>query len=211
MNIMERSQIPAKYPELAEHLRTQSLNWDGPFELSSGQHSDYYLDAKRTGLDPQGISLSVDALIEQTNGLDFDAIGGLEFGAAPIIGAFVFRSQQLGKGVFGFVVRKERKAHGTKKEIEGPLPDEPSRVVIVDDVVTSGASILRAITAVRKRKHTVIHAFSIVDREEGAAQMLRAEGIEYSPLVTASELGIADHVNSGSGPASPSESVRRYA
>ncbi len=205
MSVMEQPRIEARHRELAEHLRARSLNLDGPFELSSGHESPYYLDAKLTGLDPEGITLAVEALVAETRDLVFDAIGGLEFGAAPIIGAFVFRSQEIGKPVAGFVVRKERKAHGTRKRIEGPLPEEPSRVVIVDDVVTSGASILRAIDAIQQKNHSVVRALSIVDREEGAVERLRDQGIEYRPLVTASELGIARYVNRGSGPTSASE------
>ena len=87
----------------------QALDLDGPFELSSGQMSDFYLDAKLTGLDPEGISLSVDAITNETTGLEFAAIGGLELGAAPIIGAFVDRSFQAGRRIAGFIVRKEEK------------------------------------------------------------------------------------------------------
>lgn len=207
MTLGEASRTTSRHPELAEHLGRVALNRNGPFELASGKQSPYYLDAKLTGLDPEGISLAVDAIAAETRDVDFEAIGGLELGAAPIIGAFVYQSLRAEKAVRGFIVRKKEKAHGTRKRIEGPLPETSSRVVIVDDVVTSGKSIMEAISAVRQRGHKVVLAISVVDRGEGAAKLLQSEQVEYRPLVTALELGISDHVDSGGGQRSASESL----
>lgn len=200
MTLGERRAVRSRHPALAEHLRIWALNTDGPFRLASGRRSNYYLDAKVSGLEPEGISLAVEALASETRDLEFQAIGGLELGAAAIIGAFVYQSQASSRPVKGFIVRKREKIHGTMKKIEGPLPDKPCKIVIVDDVVTSGQSMMQAVDAVREQGHEVVLAISVVDREEGAAECFRQQGIEYRSLVRVSELGVGNDVNPGSGP-----------
>ena len=109
----------------------------------------------------------------------------------PIVGAFATRSLDAGRPLPVFVVRKEVKQHGTMKAIEGPLP-APCNVVIVDDVVTTGGSILKAIDAVEAQGCKVLLAITVLDRNAGATEALAARGIPYRPLATLEDLGITD-------------------
>jgi orotate phosphoribosyltransferase len=119
-------------------------------------------------------------------------------GATPIVGAVATRSLDAGRPLPVFVVRKEVKGHGTMKAIEGPLP-APCNVVIVDDVVTTGGSILKAIDAVEKLGCKVLMAITVLDRNAGASEELHRRGIPYTPLVTLADLGINDGQSQPSG------------
>ena len=190
-----------RHPKLAQFIREKSLR-HGQFRLASGESSDYYLDGKVTSCAPEGIDLIVKAILAEIQGLNFDAVGGMDMGATPIVGALALRSHQLNRPIPTFIVRKETKAHGTMKQVEGLLPVRPSDVVIVDDVVTTGGSILKAINVVRSAGHEVILAISVVDRDEGGRELLHEQGIRYQPLVSISELGIGDGSNRASGQSS---------
>lgn len=188
----------ARHPELAEFLNKRAI-LRGTFTLASGRRSSYYCDGKQASLTGQGLSLIADAIEREIRDLDVEAIGGMDMGATPIVAAVAFRLFQLGKPIPSFVVRKDVKGHGTKKDIEGPLPKEPSRVVIVDDVVTSGGSIVKAIEAVKAKGHDVVLAISMLDRDTGGREALAALGIPYQPLVTIDELGITNDEPSEGG------------
>lgn len=185
----EPIEVSARHPELVKVLRARSLQF-GDFQLASGAHSSYYMDVRRSSLAPDGAAAIVDALVSELDGLEYDAVGGMDMGATPIAGALALRFHQLGRDVPTFVARKQVKKHGTQKEIEGPLPEGHCRVIIIDDVVTSGGSILDAIAAVKRRGCTVVKAFAVVDRDAGGRERIEAEGIDYQPLVTLTELGI---------------------
>lgn len=188
--------MPTRYPELARVLEEKSLQ-RGRFVLASGRVSDYYIDGKLTCFDPRGSALVVEAILAETADLAIDAIGGMDMGATPIVGAIANRSFYAGRPIPTFVVRKGVKEHGTKKRIEGQF-NPPCKVVIVDDVVTTGGSILQAIDAVRDAGGEVLLAIAVLDRNAGAAEALRERGVPYRPLVAIRELGIDD----GSGPTS---------
>ncbi|MDZ4755350.1 MAG: orotate phosphoribosyltransferase [Phycisphaerae bacterium] len=183
----------ARHPELARLVNDKAIQ-RGTFTLASGRQSTYYCDGKLVSFAGDGVALIAEAILHEIRDLDIDAIGGMDMGATPIVSAVALRAHQLGKELPSFIVRKpsEVKAHGTKKNIEGPLPSAPSRVVIVDDVVTSGGSILQAIDAVRERGHTVVLAISVLDRDGGGAEALKTKGVPYRALVTISELGIVN-------------------
>jgi orotate phosphoribosyltransferase len=183
--------VSTKYPELAELLKQKSLRW-GKFTLVSGKTSDYYIDGKLTSLDAAGAAAIADAILSEIAGLAVDAVGGMDMGATPIMGAVACASHRAGRPLPTFVVRKEVKAHGTQKRIEGPIPAGPCKVVIVDDVVTSGGSILKAIDAVEARGDKVLLAISVLDRDAGAAEALRQRNIPYQPLITLADLGVND-------------------
>jgi orotate phosphoribosyltransferase len=185
--------INARHPDLARFLREKAIIF-GSFTLASKQKSDYYCDGKQATLSGEGLSLIIEAILQETRDVEFDAIGGMDMGATPIAPAAAYRLFQLGRDVPSFVVRKEVKSHGTMKAIEGPLPQSPSRVVILEDVVTSGGSLLKAIDVVRAAGHEVVLAISVLDREAGGGEALRARGVRYQPLVRIAELGL-----SGSG------------
>jgi orotate phosphoribosyltransferase len=187
-----------KYPALAALLKQKSLR-HGMFVLSSGKTSTYYIDGKLTCMDPEGAACIAETVLKEVEGMPVDAIGGMDMGATPIIGAVACTSYRIGKPIPTFVVRKEAKFHGTKKQIEGPIPDGPCNVVIVDDVVTSGGSILKAIDAVKERGCKVLLAISVLDRNAGATELLRAHDIPYRPLVTLREIGVDDANSQPSG------------
>ena len=182
--------MASRYPELVRTLTQKSLK-RGRFVLSSGRVSDYYIDGKLTSMDPQGAALIADAILREVEGLPVDAFGGMDMGATPIVGAVALRSYYVGRPLPTFVVRKDVKRHGTMRLIEGPLTP-PARVVIIDDVVTTGDSILKAIDAVQEAGCEVLLALSVLDRSAGAAEALARRGIEYRPLATLRDLGIED-------------------
>lgn len=154
----------------------------GDFELSSGRRSDHYWDGKKVTLNPRGAYLVGKAVFDMVSQLEIDAIGGLEVGAIPVATAVALVSSQEGKPIPAFVVRKGRKAHGTGNEIEGKLP-EGSRVAIVDDVITSGESIMTAIRAVEQRGCKVVGVVAVVDRHEGGTDKLVSEGYEVGSVL----------------------------
>jgi len=163
------------------------LTEGGPFKLASGATSDYYLDMKPTTFSPEGLSLIAElafAMLRDEPGID--SIGGLELGSVPIISAICMRSHGE-RPLNGFVVRKEKKGHGTDKKIDGNFRPN-SNVVLIEDVTTRGGSVMEAVKAVRAQGATVKKVVTIVDRLEGAAANLKNEGIELLPIFTISEL-----------------------
>lgn len=157
--------------EIRERLRKLLLAraWlEGDFVLTSGKHSNHYFDCKRVTLHPEGLALISELLVARLHAASIPAIGGLAIGADPIVAGAVATSLQLGYPVQGFIVRKEPKGHGTGAWIEGGI--EPgTRVAIVDDVVTSGGSIIKAIDNSRVEGLEPVAAYALVDREEGGA------------------------------------------
>ncbi len=180
----------ARHPDLAAFVRAKAIRF-GEFTLASGRTSTYYCDAKQVSFSGEGLALTMDAIIAELREVPFDAIGGMDMGATPLAAAVALRFHQLGRDVPTFVVRKEVKAHGTMKDVEGMLPASPCRVVILDDVITTAGSIIKAVDVVRAKGHEVVLAISILDRQAGGAEALAAKGVPYRPLVTIAELGIA--------------------
>lgn len=162
----------------------------GDFILTSGKHSDHYFDCKRVTLDAEGLAVASELLVEKLRAAGINAIGGLAIGADPIVAGAVVSSWRMGYPVQGFIVRKEPKKHGTSKWIEGSI-DNGARVAIVDDVVTSGGSIIKAIESARAEGLEPVVAYTIVDREEGGAERIEQEGgVPLEALVRYSELPI---------------------
>jgi orotate phosphoribosyltransferase len=173
---------------LLEIIRKKSLITEGgPFKLASGAMSDYYLDMKPTTFDPEGAALIAEIIVDMlADEGEVDSIGGLELGAVPIVAAACAHS--FGKRpVNGFVVRKEKKGHGTDQKIDGNFRDG-SRVVLIEDVTTKGGSVMQAVRAVRDRGATVATIITIVDRLEGAADNLKKEGLTLRPIFTRHDL-----------------------
>ena len=167
-------------------LKEQSLMF-GDFTLVSGKKSSFYFDSKKTTLLPEGAYLTAAEILKtlSDHGIEAEAIGGMTLGADPIVAPVAALSYLAGTPLRAFIVRKEAKAHGTGRQIEGNL--EPgSRVVIVDDVVTTGGSTLRSIEAVEAAGHRVVAVLCLVDREEGGAEKLSA--YPYYPLFGRAEI-----------------------
>ena len=167
-------------------LRSESLMF-GDFTLASGRKSRYYFDSKRTTLTAEGAYLSALAMLEElrSRSIEADAIGGMTLGADPIVCPAAALSHIDGPPLRAFIVRKESKEHGTGRQIEGNLAPG-SRVIVVDDVVTTGGSTLRAVEAAEQAGHTVVAIFCIVDREQGGAELL--ERWPFYSLFTRSEI-----------------------
>src|SRR4051794_38374009 len=161
----------------------------GHFTLASGRQSTLYIDARLTTMSPDGLALigplGFEAL--RASGWPVDAVGGLTLGADPVSYAIAYASALAGSSVRAFTVRKEAKAHGTGRLIEGPFR-EGDRVAVIEDVITTGGSALRAVEAVRAAGGTVAGVLAVVDREEGGREALEAAGIAVIALAQASEV-----------------------
>ena len=153
-------------------LKAESLIF-GDFTLASGKKCTFYFDSKRTTLLPEGAWLTAREVLRliREHRIEADAIGGLTLGADPIVCPVAALSHAEGPKLRAFIVRKEAKEHGTGRQIEGNLP-KGSRVIIVDDVVTTAGSTLKAIEAAEGEGHTVVAVICLVDREEGGAAKL---------------------------------------
>lgn len=172
---------------LLELIRSRAVSF-GHFKLASGKTSTFYINSKKILFYSEAVPLLAQAFWEQTRDLDFQAVGGLEVGAIPLTTALVGRYHQEGRALEGFFVRKQAKTHGSEERLEGVLPAQ-ARVVIVDDVLTTGRSALEAAQEVEKAGATISAIVCILDREDGA-RALFADKYLYRPLFTLSDLGI---------------------
>lgn len=161
----------------------------GEFTLSSGRRSDFYIDARLTTMSADGLALIGPLALDRIRHHFPDAtdVGGLTLGADPISCAIALASASTGQPLDAFTVRKEAKAHGTGRSIEGPLKSG-SVAVVVEDVITTGESALRAVSAVRQHGATVAGVLALVDREEGGRERIENEGLAVVSLATRSEL-----------------------
>jgi orotate phosphoribosyltransferase len=161
----------------------------GQFTLASGKQSTFYIDARLTTMSPEGLSIIGPhglSVLQQT-GWSIDGIGGLTLGADPISYAISYASARSDHPLRAFTVRKEAKTHGTSKLLEGPFR-QGDRVAVIEDVLTTGGSALRAIDAVHAAAGTVVGVLALVDREEGGRQAIERAGIPVVTLVTASQI-----------------------
>lgn len=154
----------------------------GEFTLASGKKSGHYFDGRLLTLHPEGAHLIGKALYDELKDLDVDAVGGLVMGAIPIVTAIAISSYGSVKPIPAFFVRDDTKDHGTRKRIEGHLKPG-SRVAIVDDVVTAGGSVMKAIRAVEAEGCEVVKVLAIVDRHEGGSDLIKAQGYDFSALI----------------------------
>ncbi|MBL8695541.1 MAG: orotate phosphoribosyltransferase [Planctomycetes bacterium] len=177
---------------LLDLLRERAVK-RGEFVLSSGQKSNYYIDGRLVTLDGEGARAVAEAILEKIRELELAgapqvaAVGGLTMGADPIAGACAAISAVLGRPRRAFIVRKETKKHGTQKLVEGPLA-AGEHVVIVEDVVSTGASAIQAAASVREMGCHVTAVITLVDREMGGPEEMAKAGLRYIPLFTKTEL-----------------------
>lgn len=161
----------------------------GTFTLASGRQSSLYIDARLTTMHPAGLviigPLALDRLGEA--GWSPDSVGGLTLGADPIAYAMAYASAAYPRPVRAFTVRKEAKAHGTGKLVEGPF-QKGDAVVIVEDVITTGGSALRAVESVRRAGGDVLGILALVDRDEGGRESLEAQGLHVMALVGSADI-----------------------
>lgn len=175
---------------LIEVLRRDALK-TGTFTLASGRTSHYYVDGRLVTLSAEGASLVGAGVLEIMSELDdIAAVGGLTMGADPIVGAALALASEWGRPhLRGFLVRKEAKAHGTGRRVEGPL-GTGMRVVIVDDVATTGGSSIQAVEAVEALGCEVAAVVVVLDRLEGAAEEFGGRGLPFRALATILDLGV---------------------
>jgi orotate phosphoribosyltransferase len=176
----------SSHPQLAALLARLSYR-EGDFTLSSGAKSNFYLDAKQVTYHPDGVELVGNAVLTLATEFGAQAVGGPTLGADAIVLATVYASAKSAHPLSGFIVRKEAKPHGLGKWVEGVDP-KGKKVVIVEDVITSGGSLLAAVDRVREAGAEIVVATAVVDREQGGAAAIEAAGIPCRPLCTISEV-----------------------
>lgn len=160
----------------------------GKFTLASGKESTYYINSKKAIFHSEAVWLLGEVLWDTTKDLDIAAAGGLEVGAIPMAATLAQRFHQGGRTLEGFFVRKQPKSHGSQERVEGVLT-AGMRVAVLDDVLTTGSSVLQAITEVEKCGAQVAAVVCIVDRLEGARAAI-ASKYEYRPIFTIRDFGI---------------------
>jgi orotate phosphoribosyltransferase len=175
--------------ELIELLCKKSFKYskEPVFKLVSGRMSQFYVNCKPTAMDPRGMYLIGHLVFDAIRGLNVDGVGGLTFGADPVAMATAFVSGLEQQPVLAFSIRKEKKDHGIAKWIEGDLfPGQ--RVVVIDDVATTGGSTLKAIERARSEGLIVVKAVVLVDRQEGGMENIRAQVPDATAIITRDEL-----------------------
>ena len=159
----------------------------GKVTLSSGKEADYYIDLRRVTLDAVAAPLVGQAMLDATKGLDYEAVGGLTLGADPVATAMMHVAKANGRALNSFVVRKEGKAHGLQRRIEGP-DVAGKRVLAVEDTSTTGGSVLTAVEALEQAGAIVVGVAVVVDR--GAGAKVEAAGLKYISVISLEELGL---------------------
>jgi orotate phosphoribosyltransferase len=159
----------------------------GKVILSSGKEADYYVDLRRITLDHVAAPLVGEVMLDLTKDLEFDAVGGLTLGADPVATAMMYVASRKGRALDSFVVRKEGKAHGLQRRIEGP-DVKGKRVLAVEDTSTTGGSVLTAVEALKEAGAIVVGVAVIVER--GAKDAIEAAGYKYYAAYQLADLGL---------------------
>ncbi|MBU3959197.1 MAG: orotate phosphoribosyltransferase [Candidatus Omnitrophica bacterium] len=186
---MSRQNIKELKIRLLKLLKSEALK-RGRFVLSSGRISNYYLDGRLITLNPEGAYLVARNILEMIKDKKIDAIGGPTLGADPIVGAITCLSYIDKAPIKTFIVRRLAKGHGLKRQIEGARLKKNSRVILVDDVATTGKSLVEAKQALDKIGVRVDKAIVIVDRDEGAKENLAQAGLKLESIFTIEDLGV---------------------
>lgn len=160
----------------------------GDFTLSSGQKSTYYFDGRLLSLNPRGLAEICDALLPVAVAAGARAVGGPTLAADPIIGGLVLLSQQRGRPLTGFIVRGQAKQHGTGKLVEGHLA-AGMPVAVLDDTVSTGGSLFKAIEAAEAAGCKVVKVMSVLDRQQGGSAELRRRGYDFFTVLEATPDG----------------------
>jgi len=173
---------------LLQLLKDKSLEIR-PVVLSSGRKSDYYMDCKRVTLSPEGAYLTGKLMLEMIRP-EVNAVAGLTLGADPIVSSVSILSHLDNRGLAGLIVRKEPKKHGTMSYVEGPALPKDAKVAVVEDVVTSGASLIRAMDRIEAAGYRPVQALAILDRQEGGRQAIKERGFDLQALFNREDLGV---------------------
>ena len=171
-------------------IRERSFRDNVEITLASGRKSNFYFNMKPTMLHPEGAHLLAELVLDAIAPLRPDYVGGLEMGAVPIVSWTASASFLRATPIKAFFVRKKPKEHGAKLLVEGLAPGEAlggARVIVVEDVTTTGESALKAVDAVREAGGEVIEVLTLVDRQEGAQETMDRAGLVFASIFTASE------------------------
>lgn len=165
----------------------QSAYQEGDFVLSSGQRSTYYINGKQVTLHPLG-ALAIGRLLLDMLPQTTQAVAGLTLGADPIVSAVSVVSAYEHQPITALIIRKEAKGHGTMAYIEGPQLPPGAEVVVLEDVVTTGQSALKAVNRLQDAGYQVNQIISLIDRQQGGAQLYQEAGLQFDALFTIDEL-----------------------
>ena len=160
---------------------------EGDFTLSSGQKSSYYINGKLVTLDPIG-AIALGRLLLQELAPATAAVAGLTLGADPMVSAISMMSAYGDAPIPGLIIRKEAKGHGTQVYIEGPLPPVGSTIAVIEDVVTTGQSALKAVSRLQDAGYQVNQVLALVDREQGGAALYQSVGLDFKALFAIPDL-----------------------
>lgn len=174
--------------KLREFIRRRCVRF-GEFQLANAGKSDFYIDGKQLTFDGEGGYLLAQVIFDKIKDLEIQGIGGIVLGSIPIAVAVSIFSLTQGKTISPFAVRKEVKSHGTQSAVEGSLKPG-DRVVIVEDVVSTGGSVIESIKRVEEAGGNILKVISIVDREKGGREAIESLGYPYEPLFTIDDLDI---------------------
>ena len=159
----------------------------GTFTLASGRSSNHYVNCKPVSLSGEGLALLGEQLLAGVEA-EATAVAGLTLGADPLVSAVALQAALAGRVLDALIVRKEPKGHGTGAWLEGPLPPAGSRITVLEDVVTTGGSSLKAVTQLREAGYQVNRVVTIVDRQEGGLEAITAAGLELRSLFQLEEI-----------------------
>ena len=173
---------------LKEIIAEKALVQGEGFRLASGATATFYLDMRVVSMDPEGSTLIGELMLDRVLGFGA-AVGGMETGGIPVAAAIAQASYRRGRPVPAFYVRKAAKEHGRQRRIEGNVP-ATGRVVVVEDVTTTGASALEAVAALREAGLEVARVVTIVDRQQGADAAFLAAGVDFDALFTRADFGL---------------------
>ncbi|NEO97579.1 MAG: orotate phosphoribosyltransferase [Symploca sp. SIO2E9] len=154
---------------------------EGDFVLSSGQRSSYYINGKQVTLHPQG-ALAIGRLLLSMLPVDTQAVAGLTLGADPIVTAVSIISALENRPIPALIIRKEPKGHGTMAYIEGPTLAAGAKVVVLEDVVTTGKSAMKAVEHLKNAGYQVEQVIALVDRQQGGAQLYQSVGLKFQAV-----------------------------
>ncbi len=155
--------------------------------LSSGKESDYYIDARRVTLAAEGAYLCAKIILDMIKDDHVIFVGGPTLGADPFVGAIASQSFQNGNPINTFIIRKAPKAHGKQQQIEGPDIAKGSKVILIDDVATTGKAFVQSLEVMKKAEIDVAKAICIVDRQEGAEEAVKAYGCPLESIFQITE------------------------
>jgi len=192
--MIDTPQASKSTPEDLNRLRQELLDLfcrlayqEGDFTLSSGQRSTYYINGKQVTLHPQG-ALAIGRMLLSMVPRTAQAVAGLTLGADPIVTAVSVVSAYESRPLPALIIRKEAKGHGTRAYIEGPALPEGAEVVVLEDVVTTGGSALKAVERLRQAGYQVKQIIALVDRQQGGAELYQQEGLQFESIFSIAEI-----------------------